>query len=1027
MVGFRYVTTITQGFVRNLTDLTLGQVGDRIVLVGATQAGGGLSVWGVVAPDRGASLIESYDYSLQLTHLAEPQAILLDRPGGISLLATGLRGGADAVRRLGADGRQGAADKGIEDALLPQDLLHAGSFILASGQPMIYAARQGEAGFTLWRQQPDGSLVQAGSTTGPPSIPSDAQIDALVPLRIGGLGLVIAASTRGNFVSAHVVLPDGRLEAGEYLGAANGTGFNGPRDIAAVEIDGRHYLVVSSAYSSSLTTVRILPGGGLVPVDHVIDERTTRFQSAPVMETVVIDGRAFVVVGGADDGLSLFTITPDGRLIHLDTIADDTRTALTDVSALAVRVIDGRIVVFAGSEVEAGVSQFVIDPGRIGVTRQVGTGAHVGTDGNDLIQGGLNTTRIDGGAGDDILIVGSRSITLQGGSGSDLFVLLPVAGAITIADYEPGVDRLDLSMLGMIRSTQQLQFVTHPWGVRIRFGETIVDVRTRDGRSLSGADFDNSMFPITHYQPPDVGSTILGTSTADVLRAAKGGSTIYGYNGNDTIFGSQLEDFVIGGAGDDSIVTYDGRDTVWGGAGHDVIRTGAMDDLVMAGEGDDFVFGEDGDDMLTGETGNDRIYGGRGKDRINGGPGDDFLAGEDGDDRLFGMGGNDTMDGGAGDDVLLDLNGDNVFQDTLGNNYMAGGAGNDRMYGGAGMDTMRPGAGNDHVEGGGGRDNINGGAGNDTVLGQDGDDLLLGGAGRDLISGGAGDDMIFGGTEDDSLAGDDGNDVIYGEQGADTLSGGAGNDTLRGGPGSDRLYGGDGNDRLFGGTESDTLEGGGGDDQLIGEGGNDLLRGGDGNDTLDGSWEDDEIYGDAGDDLLIGGHGHDRLYGGTGRDELRGGDGNDTARGGEDDDQLFGGAGDDDLGGEAGDDVLSGMDGNDILDGGEGDDRLIGGAGVDRLTGGAGADVFVFSAFDSSAGAPDVVTDFATGIDRIDLSGLKLVAIGGQEFSGSGIELRWSAGEGGTRIEADLDGNGTADLVILLEGASSVTHGDFIL
>ena len=104
----------------------------------------------------------------------------------------------------------------------------------------------------------------------------------------------------------------------------------------------------------------------MVPVDHIIDERTTRFQSATVMESVTIDGRSFVVVGGADDGLSLFTITPDGRLIHLDSIADDNRAALRDVSALAIRVIDGKIVVFAGSATESGVSQFVrghdVDP-----------------------------------------------------------------------------------------------------------------------------------------------------------------------------------------------------------------------------------------------------------------------------------------------------------------------------------------------------------------------------------------------------------------------------------------------------------------------------------------------------------------------------------------------------------------------------------------------------------------------------------------------------------------------------------------
>lgn len=1018
MVEFRYVTTITQGFVRSLTDLTLGQVGDRILLVGATHTGGGLSVWGVAAADQEARPIASYDYPKALTHLAEPQAILLDRPGGVSLLAAGLSGGAEAVRQLDPDGRQGAVDAGLERAGLPADLLQAGSFTTAGGQAMIYAARHGQPVFTLWSQAEDGRIVQAGTTAAPPRMPADAQIDALVPLRIGGVDLIVSASTRGNFIAAHRVLPDGGLDAGEFVGTDRGTGFNGPRDIAAVEVEGRHFLIVSSAGSSSLTVVRILPGGGLVPVDHIIDERTTRFQSATVMEAVTVDGRAFVVVGGADDGLSLFTVTPDGRLIHLDSIADDNRAALTDVSALAIRVIDGRIVVFAGSAKESGVSQFVIDPGRIGQTRHVADGAHFGTDGSDLIQGGLNTTRIEGGAGDDILIAGSRSVDLYGGAGSDLFVPLPLSGRITIRDFQPGIDRIDLSMLGMVRSVAQLRFTPQSWGVRIRFGDTVIEVRTADKRPLSGADFDNSLFPVAHYQPPDVRSTILGTARGDVLGAARGGSAVYGYGGNDTILGSDLEDLAVGGTGHDNIVTRDGDDTIWGGAGNDTIRSGGMDDLVLAGEDHDLVMGEGGDDRIAGQGGNDRIYGGGGNDRINAGAGADYLSGDAGNDRLFGMGGDDRLIGGEGDDILLDLSGDNLFRDHAGNNMMFGGAGRDRMFGGTGADTMRSGDGADLVAGGAGPDRINSGGGDDTVLGEEGDDLVIGGGGRDLLDGGTGNDSLYGGDGDDRLAGSDGNDVLIGNAGRDLLLGGRGNDTMRGAEEDDRLYGGEGDDRLLGGTGADTLAGDDGNDLLIGDGGADLLLGGAGSDTLDGSWDDDTLFGEDGGDLLLGGHGADRLSGGRGQDTLRGGDHGDVLDGGGDADWLEG---------EGGDDRLLGAEGDDTLLGGEGADHLDGGSGADLLTGGAGADVFVFDLAGSRVPAPDVITDFASGTDRIDLSALGVALIGGRAFTGGGAELRWIAQGDMLRIEADLDGNRLADVVILLHGVQSISDRDFIL
>ena len=72
--------------------------------------------------------------------------------------------------------------------------------------------------------------------------------------------------------------------------------------------------------------------------------------------------------------------------------------------------------------------------------------------------------------------------------------------------------------------------------------------------------------------------------------------------------------------------------------------------------------------------------------------------------------------------------------------------------------------------------------------------------------------------------------------------------------------------------------------------------------------------------------------------------------------------------GGAGNDLLIGGAGRDVLNGGTGDDILFGGGG-DSLTGGAGRDTFVFARIVSGAPA-EVLTDFASGTDRIDLTSL---------------------------------------------------------
>jgi Ca2+-binding RTX toxin-like protein len=148
------------------------------------------------------------------------------------------------------------------------------------------------------------------------------------------------------------------------------------------------------------------------------------------------------------------------------------------------------------------------------------------------------------------------------------------------------------------------------------------------------------------------------------------------------------------------------------------------------------------------------------------------------------------------------------------------------------------------------------------------------------------------------------------------------------------------------------------------------------------------LTGGAGDDTLAGLDGNDRLDGKAGADTMIGGNGNDTYVVGDAGDVVTEAAGEGTadtvkttlssytLGANverlafigAGDFAATGNTLNNVIVGGAGNDVLAGGLGRDKLTGGADADIFQFNAGDSTVASFDTVADFATGVDKMDLS-----------------------------------------------------------
>lgn len=309
----------------------------------------------------------------------------------------------------------------------------------------------------------------------------------------------------------------------------------------------------------------------------------------------------------------------------------------------------------------------------------------LGTDGNDVINGGPGSEFIQALGGDDTVNGGDGNDDIDGGAGND------------ILNGGNGQDHF-----------------------RGGSGNDIID---------GGADWDHVDYGghsrefINWWQQPFTGIVIDMNEVQQVLNDGFGGTdTLISIEG---ISGTDFDDSFTGGSGPDNFT---------GNAGNDIIT---------GNEGDDFFHGNDGDDTLSGGTGNDWFKGGQGNDHIDGGADWDHVdyndwqqvsgvtvdlaanqASNDGFGNIDTLVGIESVSGSEFADVISGDANDNNLSGFLGNDVLNGNGGNDNLHGDDGDDVL---------DGGDGNDGLNGANGNDILIGGLGDDYHVGGAGDDLF------------------------------------------------------------------------------------------------------------------------------------------------------------------------------------------------------------------------------------------------------------------------------------------------------
>jgi len=811
-----------QSYVTGISDLNVAVHDGTPVLYAASGAAGGVSCYRLL-PNGTAQLEDQDPYSGAPVRAAPTQLEEMSVGADTILISLGWHDSALRCFDLDASGQitgtgQLTVQGGMTSAMVEMTSLSIG------GKDMVYSSHWGQQGLFVYEMGAGDQLIQRAEIGGGAG-PQGTDLVAIEAIERGGQDYLVTASAFGNAVTSYRLDGSGiPVEVGR-LDTDSGLSINAPQALVPVVLDGTQYLLVAAAGSSSLSVLELGAGGALSVVDHVLDDLNTRFDGVTVLDAVTIGDRVFVVAGGADDGLSLFTLLPGGRLLHLDTIADSAGMALANIAALELHVRDGIVDVFVSSNSEVGITRLSVDPGTLLASQIGGTGDDVftGSPHVNLMSGGAGDDNLDGWNGDDILMDGAGSDTLRGGLGADIFVLAADGETDTIVDFTLGVDRLDLSAAGRFYSLSSLTITPTTDGAIIVAGNEEVRLISADYMPLTAAMFTIAdLVDIAHYAPlatppgdpnpdpdpkpdPASGGTSWHTVPSAILSGAIGPRAPYS---EDTFIrpdlsGQHVASYVDATRGVG--VRLDGG-AAWGGATGDVLA--GIEGVIGSGFRDTLV-GNDDDNLLQGGGGDDTLWALGGNDALLGGDGADRLYGQGGNDLLQGGLGADSMDGGDGFDVAsyVDATGGvGVRLDGIAAWGAATGdvlAGIEGVIGSAFRDTL---VGNDD-------DNLlQGGGGPDTLYGQGGFDVAsyvdaTGGVGVRLDGiaawGGATGDVLvdieglIGSGFRDTLVGNDDDNLLQGGGGDDTLWALGGNDALLGGDGADRLYGQGGSDRFI--------------------------------------------------------------------------------------------------------------------------------------------------------------------------------------------------------------------------------------
>jgi Ca2+-binding RTX toxin-like protein len=691
--------------------------------------------------------------------------------------------------------------------------------------------------------------------------------------------------------------------------------------------------------------------------------------------------------------------------------------------------LDTASYLFAGGSVSVGLVAGAQATGSSGSDSFVGIENLTGSHFNDTLNGNAGVNVLDGATGADVMTGGDGADTYFVDNASDNVneTNAGLAGGVdtvahSLASYSLGsnVENGRILSIGAAGLTGNALANTLFAGdgdnlldggagldtASYQYASGAVNVALIAGAQDTGASGFDTFINIENLSGSIYNDNLTGNASANVLDGGAGADTMTGGDGADVYYARNAGDIVIESnaavsGGNDTVLAYyggyvltanveigrimvTGTGAIAGNAQNNTLQSGAGNNVLTGGLGQDtasYLYATGavnvslaiGGAQATGGSGSDTFVG---IENLTGGAFDDTLLGNASANILDGgVSGADSMTGGDGADTYLVR--EALDQVTETNAGLAGGV--DLVWSYLSSYTLGANVENGRILAAGVAD-ITGNTLNNVLYAGVGNNILTADLGTDTLSyaymaagvtaslatgtatGGSGVDS-FSGFE--NLTGSNFNDSLTGDAGANQLDGGLGVDTMTGGDGNDSYVLRNGGDTAI---EASGDVAGTQDIALVYYGGYTLA------DNVENAkimaYTAAGINGNALNNLLIAGINNNAINGGAGNDTVSYLFASAAVNASLATGTATGGSGIDSF---TSIENLIGSNFSDILAGDGGINLLLGGLGADTLTGGAGADTFEYNAETDSGNASgfwDSITDFVSGVDKIDLSGI---------------------------------------------------------
>ena len=282
---------------------------------------------------------------------------------------------------------------------------------------------------------------------------------------------------------------------------------------------------------------------------------------------------------------------------HVDGVFSDAHTRIANNPFYDLMDKDSTTIVASLSALSRGTTW--VEDKKTATSSHFGTSAFIiGSQFDDLLQGGTAGDFIYGGAGNDTIRTGGGADHVDGGSGVNELRLTGGSSdwnAYRLTDGTVFMDAKDQSNLVEVERIQRVSFdhelasISNPYEV------------TSTGLSDKRAGL---MSWLIHKDVAYKAKTE-GTQGADNLT----GSVVFGKEGNDTLTALATGGLLHGGEGNDVLKGGAGADRLYGAEGNDVLQGGAGNDMLNGGVGNDtYLFGRgDGKDTVSESSGSDQI------------------------------------------------------------------------------------------------------------------------------------------------------------------------------------------------------------------------------------------------------------------------------------------------------------------------------------------------------------------------------------------------------------------------------------